>query len=230
MDSSGMTASAPFTIAVTCGDDAKDSLVQQYVSNSFFGSAGITDVASQPPRPFAPRCMDITKSAGSQNYSFSALNSSNFSDSTVALLAESLLAGQGVRGVLVPTLSKGLGLDGWVANFGSVPLLNGPLNEGSGFRPPLDQARVYVALGKKPIPAGRHMFGDAVDLPVIPAGDVATYYQLLNAAINAGADYTESDQKAIKNKLACSPAVMHCVHADWRKATSLFGGTSPYAE
>jgi len=78
------------------------------------------------------------------------------------------------------------------------------------------------------------MFGDAVDLAVIQTGTLAqikaTYNALLDAAINAGADYTESDLKS-KN-LPCGQAVMKCVHADWRWATeltSLSGGT-PYAQ
>ena len=63
----------------------------------------------------------------------------------------------------------------------------------------------------------------------MPSG-AAKYKALLNAALDAGADYTESDKNATALKLACSPAVMACVHADWRDATSLLGGDTPYAQ
>jgi hypothetical protein len=212
------------TFAPGCGDASRDGLRQQYLSNIFPGHTGITDKVTR--QRFVPRCVDITKSAESNSYLFSALNSSNLSQPTVALLANSLLNGQGVLfPIPVSPRFHCCGLDAWVANFGSVPTLNGQANQGSGFRPPEDQVRVYQKLGKTPVPAGRHMFGDAVDLKVTPD----QWDALLNAAIEAGADYTETDPKAIKAKLPCSPAVKACVHADWRSATAPRGGNTPYA-
>jgi hypothetical protein len=229
-DSVGATAGpVALTIDFTCGSlgDA-DSLIGQYTTSNPLGTIGVPDAVTG--RPFAPRCMDITRSAHSQSYLFSALNSSNLSQPTVALLANSLLAGQGVAYFLPPPLFHGPGLDAWVGNFGSVPPLNGPANQGSGFRPPKDQVRVYN--GTQPIPTGgRHMFGDAVDLPVTPAGTAGTpamWKQLVDAAINAGADYTESTS-ADANR-SCGKSKRLCVHADWRFATSLLGGSAPYAQ
>ncbi len=219
-DSDGSGIQQVFTASI-CGDPGRDGLIQQYLRDTFPPAIGITDAAAMPNKRFVPHCVDITKSAGSNNYTFAALNSSNTTEPTVALLANSLLNGQGV--FCVSTASPRCGLDTLVAAFGSVPALT------SGFRPPLDQVRVYLGLGKTPVPAGRHMFGDAVDLPVVPAGNAAQYNALVNAALNAGADYTETDQRAISAKLPCSPVVMACVHADWRKATSLRGGNTPYA-
>jgi hypothetical protein len=224
-DSVGATASSvpPLTIDFTCGGlGDEDLLIQQYVSLGVYaGFAGIID--SVTSKPFAPRCMDITRSGHSQNYRFPTLNRSNRSDGSVALLANSLLTGQGVPYFLPPPLSHGPGLDGWVGNFGSVPTLT------SGFRPPLDQVKINSTA-----PSSRHMFGDAVDLAVIQTGTTAQiqarYNALVNAALDAGADFTETDPKSIRLKLACSPAVMTCVHADWRFATSLFGGSAPYAQ
>jgi hypothetical protein len=179
-------------------------------------------------KQFIPRCIDITKSAGSTKYLFASLNSSNRSEPSVALLANSLLKGQGV--IPVSPRFHCCGLDAWVANFGSAPPLDAQANQGSGFRPPLDQVRIYLALGKTPVSGGRHMFGDAVDLPVIPPGTKAQWDALVAAALDAGADYTESDYSARRKGYRCGPAVMSCVHADWKRATSERGGSTPYAQ
>jgi hypothetical protein len=230
-DSSGNSAGpTTLTMAWTCGGDgSRDGLIQQYtnVSAEFPGASQITD--SVTSKRFVPRCMDVTQSAHSLNYSFPSLNSSNTTAPTVALLADSLLYGNSVF-ALPPPLYHGPGLNGWVGNFGKVPVLNGIGNQGSGFRPPLDQVRVYLKLGLSPKPGSRHMFGDAVDLQVLPTGDFYTWKAMCRAAINAGVDWTECGNSGPIQELSCSRSKMYCVHADWRKATSLAGGTTPYAQ
>jgi hypothetical protein len=224
-DSAGSSAGPVWlSISLTCGGDgSRDGLIQQYTNPSaiFSGVNGITDVVTG--KQFVPRCMDLTESTHSSKYTFVQLNSSNRSQSNVSLLATSLLSGQGVFCYHYPGLSCGCGLDTWVNDYGvAIPELGAPNGNGgtlgSGFRPPIDQARVYLNMTppRTPRARSRHMFGDAVDLPV----STTQWKALLNAAINAGADFTETDTKSINAGLACSPAVKACVHADWRFATS----------
>ena len=90
----GHAGAAALTIALMCGGSGnEDNLIEQYLSNVFPGFTGITDAVTS--KQFAPRCMDITRSAHSGEYSFQALSSSNLSDPGVALLL-TLLTGQGV--------------------------------------------------------------------------------------------------------------------------------------
>lgn len=241
------TSNPPLTIEFTCGGDgAEDGLIGQYTTTlgrtPTFGVNGLLDFATR--QRFAPRCMDITRSARSTHYSFLELNSSNLSRPSVALFANSLLTGQGVALLLPPPLTNGPGLDGWVENLPRIPPLNGPANLGSGFRPPADQVAVYVLKGITEfcspgvtvpcIPkGGRHMFGDAVDLPVTPSGTAGTpamWQQMVYDAIDAGADYTESTPADAKR--SCGRSVRHCVHADWRLATgsAILTGGIPYAQ
>lgn len=239
-DSAGATDSVSLAIPFTCGGSGdEDKLIGQYTSRlgstPTFGQYGIRDTITS--LPFAPRCMDITRSARSTNYTFTQLNSSNMSVlPNVALVANSLLTGQGVAYFLTPPLFHGPGLDAWVANYGSKPTLT------SDYRNPADQLSVYRSIGAAPVRGGRHMFGDAADLEVSPHGTdstgkvinpagAAAWKAMLNAALAAGADFTESDPYSTAAGLRCSPAKMWCVHADWRWATQPFSlGGMPYAQ
>jgi hypothetical protein len=247
-DSAGATDTVSLAIPFTCGGSGdEDSLIGQYAtrlgSTPTFGQYGIRDIITG--KAFAPRCMDTTRSASSRYYSFNNLNVSNQQPAKnqnvlpqLALLANSLLTGQGVTSFLPPPLFSGPGLDAWVANCGSVPILT------SGYRNPADQLSVYLSMTPPGTPArgGRHMFGDAADLAVSPPGTdpntgivnpagVAAWNAMLNAALNAGADFTESDPISAKAGLPCSSSKMRCVHADWRFATQPFSsGGTPYAQ
>jgi len=106
-DSAGATDSVSIAIPFTCGGSGdEDSLIGQYTtrlgSTPSFGQYGVRDVVTG--KPFAPRCMDITRSAHSRAYTFDNLNASNQQPAKsqnvlpqLALLANSLLTGQGVQ-------------------------------------------------------------------------------------------------------------------------------------
>jgi hypothetical protein len=211
-DAYGHTAQSEIALEVECGDE-RDDLIEEYQLY------GVFDESKQ--ELFVPRCVEITSTGRTQFYSFQELNVSNTSFPGMALLKNSLLTGEGV-----PLVFKSVGLDGIVANYGSIPVHAPPCPApglpscvvNSGYRTPEQQADVSPAY-----PNGRHIFGDAVDLPNPDRNSPlevkkATYDRLVNAALSAGADWVEN----VAAKIDCAPSVMNCVHADYRNTKAKY--------
>ncbi len=186
--------------------DSRDQLIAQYgqyaVLDSFFKLfLGGTPKNNNWPR-FAPNCFELTSSAASANFSFSAISTGN----PWAL----------IKYPLVAAASMGYGLDDWFEvyrqNYGS--LFGNSRNINSGYRTPAHNANL-------PYPgatSSRHMLGDAIDF-----GSATHTLQELedmnDAALAAEADFVEDPAimtTYCANGHPKSGPPYPCAHADWR--------------
>jgi Putative Ig domain len=228
MDSSGMTASAPLSITVTCGDDRDTVIGSPNVSNppvASYISFGVVSKLSKsdPGAPFAPRCMDFsTAPTSSLFYTFPELNHSNTMSPDWALLSKTLINSgldSWYRNMFVAIV---LGVTSW--NPSSAPY--GGLD--SAYRTPADQIRVYLQQGSTNPPKGsRHMFGDAADLRNIPL-TIENWNALVTNAQDATppARWIEPKKSNAQCSLYNSNGQLSgfCVHADWRERPVPFAG------
>lgn len=132
-----------------CGDE-RDQIIAEYFTY------GVN---------FVPVCVNFTQTAHSVYFTFSELNTGDY---TWALVRQPLTISQ----------SSGYGLDDWRANYGSSRIVN------SAYRNP---ARNYAVGGAA---NSRHMFGDAVDLRN-QSGGVPEWNAMVSAANSAKADFVE---------------------------------------
>jgi hypothetical protein len=138
-----------WTQGIVCGDE-RDSIIKEYITYKI---------------PFTPTCDEFTQTAHTADYSFSDLNTGDYSWALI-------------RQPLVNSAVVGYGLEKWVANIGSVHLIT------SAYRNPARNARVGGAT------SSRHLYGDAVDLQNVTRS-TSEYNLLRKAALSAGADYVE---------------------------------------
>jgi hypothetical protein len=119
-------------IAQGCGtgmNDQRSQIQGEYLYYWAFAGLGNLD----------PKCSEFTQSARSQYFSFSELNTGDYS---WALIRQPLVISQ----------TSGYGLDRWRVEYG------GPRTINSAYRNPVHNDRIGGATNS------RHMFGDAVDL------------------------------------------------------------------
>lgn len=126
----------------TCGD-VRDSIILEYITNNV---------------PWLPLCSDFTQTSPDPNFSFTSLNSGDFT-----------------WAVIRPALT--VGLDDVLASYG-------PFHINSGYRDPFREQAVCEEYHVPYHPDSRHQMGDAVD---VASSSKATWTPLAQAACAAGA-------------------------------------------
>jgi hypothetical protein len=213
----------------TCGD-ARDTITTQYAPKAQGGvyQSGVIDINNS--LLFTPVCADYTKGVSDPAKYFPYMKTCTVLYGGVNTPEPCGLDGGDyayalVRRPLVIPAASGYGLDMWnSACMTQEGLTSRTIT--SAYRNPKHNAK---AGGK---PQSRHMFGDAVDLynsscatlaccgtPSSCSGAEEEWSAMIDAALIAGADYTEP------LNLACK---YECAHADWRSHNLYSGGSDDF--
>lgn len=159
-----------------------------------YGTFAVVDRSLPKAVPFTPTCFDLTKSAGSQYFSFAEINvpspSQGSPEFSWAL----------VKKPLVVSAAAGYGLDYWRQILGVSRIIN------SGFRDPAQNKRAGG------VESSRHQFGDAVDLRN-QSGSVQEWQLMFDTA---GSRILNTGARADFREPQSGPCKLGCMHADWR--------------